>query len=338
MRIGIIGYGNHAARIRELAARHPAIKQIVVFHPDASRIKDLAFSSTEAAVTATSDFDAVLECDAALICSPSDTHRTYLDRLQGRDVYVFCEKPIATAADDLDWLQNLPGAAKRKIYCNHNYAHTEFCRKAEELIDSGAVGSAVHLQAGATHGLSFNPAFADNWRFKTNDPFASIVGNLGIHYIHLALHLFDEPDQVVCHRSRVNPNSADADTCSILMQCARGQSVYIHLSYSEPYVNNARLMFTDGTLELDDGRLRLFSPRDSFDADGRFATPPHEEVCRFETSKAYYDQSLVRSLDTFLEVAASGQDFSEDSLGMAVKSAQLVQQMCAENDGIRDVF
>lgn len=332
MRVAIIGHRNHAARIRGLIEQNVAITEIIVFHPDSARIKDLELDTTETTTTATSEFDVVLECDAALICSPSDTHRHYMNRLQGREIYVFCEKPIATTVDDLNSLRNLPPLATRKIYCNHNYAHTEFYRNAKALIAGGKVGSPRHLQISATHGLAFNPSFADNWRFKTRDPFASIVGNLGIHYIHLALCLFGEPEQIVCHKSRGNPSSADADTCSILMQFAAGQSAYIHLSYAAPYTNTAQLIFTDAILDLDDGCLRLFSPRDSFDETGRFATPPHEDICHFSSSKAYYDRSLVRSLDVFFGIVASRQGFSDHSFAMAVKSAELVLQMYAEND------
>jgi predicted dehydrogenase len=335
MRIAIIGDHNHAARIRGLAAEHPAISEIVVYHPENTRIQDLEMASNKTTITPTSDFDDVLECEGVLICSPSNTHRDYLQRLHAYDqIRIFCEKPISTTADDLNWLRSLPPRAKKNIYCNQNYAHTEFCRSAEALIANEKLGLPRHLQFCATHGLAFNSSFADNWRFRSLDPFASIVGNLGIHYAHLTLRLFGEPDRVVCHRSRGNPDSTDADTCSILMQCQENRSVYVHLSYAAPFTNTAQLMFTDGILHLDDGCLRLYAPRDSFDDDGRYTKPPHKEICSFGSSKAYYDQSLARSLDDFFDGVVSGRAFSEDAFGMAVKSAELVLRMCADNDDL----
>jgi len=257
-----------------------------------------------------------------------------LDRLQGQGIYVFCEKPIATTVADLDWLKTLPHSERGKIYCNQNYSHTEFCRNAKALIDSGEVGFPRHLQICTTHGLAFNPSFADNWRFKDPDPFSSIVGNLGIHNVHLAVHLFGDPDQLYCHKSSGNSNSANADTCSILMQFCGGKSVYIYMSYAAPYTNSAKLIFTDGILGLDDGCLRLYSPRDSFDEAGRYTTPPYQEICRFDTTQDYYDQSLVRSLEIFWDVVVSRQRFPDDGLAMALKSAKLVLDMSVESDEV----
>ncbi len=328
MRFAIIGYRNHAARLRGLLADIEAVSEIIVFHPDSDRLRDLEADSAHAAITATSDFDQLRDCAGVLISSPSDSHRQYIEQLlRLGDMAIFCEKPIATTPEDLNWLRKLPTTAKRRLFCNQSYAHNAFSRQAAELIESGRAGQPRHLEINATHGLAFNPSFEGNWRFRTRDPFASIVGNLGVHYVYLVLRLFGEPDRIICHKSRGNPNSVDADTCAILMTLPAGQSVSIYVSYATPFTNTARLLFTDGILHLDDGCLRLYSPRDSFDADGRYATPPHEEICRFDSYKAFADQSLQRALRDFVAGLDDDTGYSEEAFAMAIRSAELVLQM-----------
>jgi len=309
--------------MRAMVAQINSVDAISVYHPDGERFAGTTFESPSCAIVATSDFSDLASCAAVLICSPGKTHRTYLERLLEHDLYILCEKPIGVTREELAWLTDLPDDEKARIYCNHNYALTDFCLSAEDMISSGQAGVPIHLDISATHGLSFKDSFKDNWRFSDRDAFASVLGNVGIHYFHMALRLFGDVKHVACHKLRSNPSSEDADTCAIMMQTEAGQTISIHLSYSTPYTNRARLLLSDGMLEMDDGCLRKYGTRESYDPSGRFATPEHEVINDHTSSKSYYDESLMRSLDVFVDVAAHGGRFSSDYFNQAVHSASL---------------
>ena len=336
LRVGIIGYRNHASRIRDLAAAYPTVEVIHVYHPDGDRLARCDFASEPCPIVPTSDFGELSSCDAVLVCSPSGTHKDYQQKLLEGEARIFCEKPIGATKDELTWLASLAKPQKRRIYCNHNYAHTDFCLAAESLIESGVAGAPLHLDVAATHGLSFKKSSAGNWRFAERDAFASVVGNVGIHYFHMAHRLFGNMKDAVCHKTRCNPAVEDADGCSVMMQSQGGQTASIYLSYSAPYSNSARLWLSDGMLDMNDGCLRQYGGRDSYDADGRFATPPHEVISEHVSSKSYYDASLKRSLDLFFDVVEAGGDFSDRHFDEAVSSARMTLSLY-EGAGVVDI-
>jgi len=319
--------------MRNLVASIPEVDTIIVYHPDDIRFPDPDLNELNCSIETTSNFDNLLLTKAVLICSPSNTHFDYLKELSNNGKYVLCEKPISVTSDQLHQIASLPVNRKAYIYTNHNYAFTAFNRYAEILIREQRAGDPLHLEFCASHGLSYQRSAADNWRFLRPDPFDSIVGNLGIHYIHMALRLFGDIVEITSHRGRGNPNSKEPDTCTILMRAAGGQTINIFLSYAAPYTNTARLVLTDGLLELNDGYLVESGPRTTFDNDNRFTTPPNKVLCNFDSSKAYTDESIMLSLQYFLRVVGSSGSFPSSHLDLAIRSAQMVLELhCKGHD------
>lgn len=102
----------------------------------------------------------------------------------------------------------------------------------------------------------------------------------------------------------------------------------MHLSYAAPFMNAVRVIFTDGFLSLDDGKVCEFSPRDTFDDSHRFTEPPVQELCSFASTKAYFDDSIEASPSHFLETVLRGGQFQGDALEKAIRSAELILENC----------
>tara|TARA_A100001037_G_scaffold195206_2_gene174766 strand:+ start:3638 stop:4666 length:1029 start_codon:yes stop_codon:yes gene_type:complete len=323
MRVGIVGYRNHAERLRGLLLRDPEVSSLVIFHPEEERLTGLEIEASISWSTSSRLSD-LHDCDAVMVSSPSSTHHSYVRALIEHVPYVFCEKPIAVTQEEMDWFRGLPTELSGRIYCNQNYALTRLAKRTEEVIGTNELGKPVHFEFTATHGLAFQDGFADNWRFQVEDVFASIIGNLGIHYIHLILKLLGDQLEIHCMPLRAKHDHSNPDACSICFQMEGGQTAFVHLSYAAPYMNTARLFFTDGLLVLDDGKVHEFAPRDTFDEFGRFASPLGREICSFPSTKAYFDDSLAASLEYFLRIVKSKASFPSKELARAVGGAEVV--------------
>ena len=85
MRFSIIGYKNHASRLKNILKNIGIIPYMWNHHTD--------------------DFTDLIGSDAILISSPNDTHVQYIKKILGDSPksYIFCEKPPAVSLGELDY-------------------------------------------------------------------------------------------------------------------------------------------------------------------------------------------------------------------------------------------
>jgi predicted dehydrogenase len=198
------------------------------------------------------------------------------------------------------------------------------------VLSDGSLGTTVHADFVAGHGLAFRPGWESDWRFNSANPFDRILGNLGIHYVDLCRQLFG-PIAEASARERSVRGSGTADTASISLVHENGVTAHLMLSYCTPYMNTATLHWSDGRLVLDDGKVRRYGPRDHFDADGRFATPPSSLLVEFASSSAYYGDALKRSITAFIDRIAAGTDEPEERFLEALDTARWVLRLANSN-------
>ncbi len=327
MRLAIIGIRNHAARMASLAASHPLVSSLLLYHPEKARLSGELLPKLPKNAEYSSDFSAILACDGVVIASPHQTHFDYIMRLVDSGLFILCEKPPASTESQLSRLAGLSPEQKTRIVFNFNYAHTDFAVAAREKLAEGDLGLPLAINFTATHGLAFKPAFANNWRLTGVDPFSTILGNLGIHYLHLVLDLVGPITNWHLTRWAASPQTIGVDSVALMLNTDRGVVSQIFLSYAAPYINSAQLVLTNGILRLDDGRVTVARPRDSFDDNGRFASPPETIYSEAKSSLDYYNKSILVSLNHFIEGIDTQNRFEVASFTKALDAARLVLEL-----------
>lgn len=327
MRLAIIGLRNHAARMAGLVASHPLVSSLIFYHPDKTRLSVDALPKLPKKVECSSDFSAVLACDGVVIASPHQTHFDYIMRLVESRLFILCEKPPANTEAQLNQLATLSSEQKAMIAFNFNYAHTDFAVAAREKLSEGSLGLPLAINFTASHGLAFKTTFANNWRLTEVDPFSTILGNLGIHYLHLVLDLIGPVTDWHLTRWAASPQTNGDDSVALMLNTSQRVAVQIFLSYAAPYTNSAQLLLTDGLIRLDDGRVTIAGPRDSFDGNGRFARPPETTYSEVKSSLDYYNKSILVSLNHFIEGIETQNGFEIASFAKALDAARLVLEL-----------
>src|SRR6266849_1544102 len=152
VRVAVIGVGNRGSYLLQNILKVPGIKVVAVCDLDAERL-----AKAEAAVSATgnkpatyTDFRKMLDerkdIDATLIATPVDTHKMIaIDALEvGKNVY--CEKPMATNAEDVRLMVNAAKSAKGIFQAGFQLRHDPNRRAAMQFIHSGGIGKVLFLQ------------------------------------------------------------------------------------------------------------------------------------------------------------------------------------------------
>lgn len=327
MRLAIIGLRNHAARMARLAVSNPLVSSLLFYHPDETRVSLYTLQKLPKHVECSSDFAEILKCDGAIIAAPHQTHFDYIMRLVETRLFVLCEKPPANTASQLNRLAALSPEQKARIAFNFNYAHTDFAVATRERLSEGNLGRPLAINFTASHGLAFKPGFANNWRLTGTDPFSTILGNLGVHYLYLVLDLIGPVTDWHSARWAASPQTNSIDSVALLLNTSQRVAVQIFLSYAAPYINSAQLILTDGVIRLDDGRVTIAGPRDSFDANGRFVKPLETTYSDAKSSLDYYDKSILLSLNSFISKIVTRGEFESTSFSKALDAARLVLEL-----------
>ena len=83
----------------------------------------------------------------------------------------------------------------------------------------------------------------------------------------------------------------------------------ILLSYASPFENTAKLILSDGIIELINGTITLQTPRDHFDKNG-FFSPSNKKILKsFPSSKDYFNDSIAQSVLHFLKITENYHSF-----------------------------
>ena len=179
VKLGIIGYKNHAERLLNILDKKRDCCLKFIYHPT-KKIKD---------VRGTNKISDLLSCDAILISSPNQTHFNYLKKLEKFNGYIFCEKPPVVLRSELNSLRKFKIGKKRKICFNFNFRFIKINSLIEEIVKDKHLGKIINVNIIWTHGLAFKKEYVKSWRSKGN--LHSVLDTVTVHFIDmLNLHFF----------------------------------------------------------------------------------------------------------------------------------------------------
>ena len=314
VKIGIIGNGNQSSRLIELIQNRDDSNVNTIFHP----------SKKSKERTVTNTFSDLFNCDSIIIASPNDTHYDYINQIfQNFSGYIFCEKPPVTSQIQLDDLKKLSKKFKHRLFFNFNYRFSRLNDLIQNNNKSEKIGKILHIDIISTKGLAYKKSYINSWRSKGKENTHSILDNVSIHYIDLLLSHFGKIKNINYFPTSVSKNSASFDTCHLSLQFQKGVLTTIFNSYAAPYLNEITIIGTNGYLKIKDDNITLFSPRDTFDLNNFFISPPISEQIKVSTISDY-TKSLKNSLDYFISIVQEKSIFKIDYFNTSIDSNQII--------------
>lgn len=310
LKIGFVGFGNHANRLSNLLQNSLDFYETLIYHP--VKMSD---------DTTNNLFD-LCECDVVFITSPNKTHFKYIQLLlEQTNAMIFCEKPPCTSKAELDELRRLGPDDKRRVFFNFNYRFSALYEFVQSTISAGLIGDVMHLHGILSHGLAFKSGYQETWRGKYPINESVVLDTSAIHFIDLCCYLFDGALEI--KSSSPSSHKHGFDSFAINLESRHRVSISLYASYAAPYHFSFTVLGTNGLIQANDHSLAVRYPRNTFDIEGFFIAPPTQVTDRY-SFEVDYQNSIQSSLNYFIARTESGDGFSCVDFDLSLATTQIV--------------
>jgi hypothetical protein len=189
-----------------------------------------------------------------------------------------------------------------------------------------SLGSIQHINIATGHGLAFKECYAESWRADGINNLHAITETSAIHYFDLLKSIYGPIEDFFYSPSNISGVGSAYDSVQISLKF-NNISACIYASYSSPYINEVLVVGVNGVLKISDDYLYIYGPRDTFNKDNNFTTPPLIEKKEIKMECDYMD-SLSKSFDFFITHVANKEniDVSLYNEGLATNKFLLEMQ------------
>ena len=176
-------------------------------------------------------------CDAVIIATANDSHFEIAMAALGAGLHVLCEKPLSLNFELANQMTALAHEKQVTTMVPFTYRYMPSTRYVKQLIDEGFLGKPYHLHMRYYAGYGRkNEGY--NWRFDVGKAGSGALGDIGSHFLHLAIWFFGEIEAVCSQLGQmVERDSLDSegqpyevadDTAMLMLRFTNGAQGMIH--------------------------------------------------------------------------------------------------------------
>jgi predicted dehydrogenase len=198
VRIGIIGPGWWSATMFIPALRaHPDAELVAICGRNQSRTE--AFAAEHDIPHVFTDPDELFASgliDGVIISTVNKTHHPLTMAALDAGIHVLCEKPLALDVGQAEEMTARAQETGLTCLVPFTYRNMPISRFVKRLIDEGYVGKPYLLNLRYYTGFGRDSAYA--WRFDRDEAGAGVLGDLGSHWVDMAMWFLGEIEAVSC--------------------------------------------------------------------------------------------------------------------------------------------
>jgi predicted dehydrogenase len=188
------------------------------------------------------------EVDVVYIALPNSQHEEWIVKAVEAGKHVLCEKPLVTGSAQFERVQERAKSAGVHVIEAFMYRYHPQIGQLQELLEAGAIGDVVAVQA-RLH-FSLDRTAGPDIRLRPDLAGGSLF-DLGCYPVDLfGLLLGREPEEVFAVAHRDEAGGVDTRLAAALRYGAVVAS--LDCSFDSPFVNSATLLGTAGRIELTD--------------------------------------------------------------------------------------
>ncbi len=205
VRLGIIGGGLMGREVASALGRWFALEDYPV-HVEMVAVCDLQeklldwFEKVPTVRQRTQEYAELLAnpaVDVVYVAVPHDLHeKIYLDVLRaGKDL--FAEKPFGIDLRVAEAIRDEAEERGRFVRCSSEFPFLPGAQRVIEAVRSGSLGKLLEIRAGFLHSSDLDPQKPINWKRQVRScGEIGVMGDLGMHVVHLPLRLGWRPQSV----------------------------------------------------------------------------------------------------------------------------------------------
>lgn len=125
------------------------------------------------------------DIDAIIIASTNDTHHPLTLLAAQHGIHVLCEKPLGVQAGEADEMTAAVDTAGLVSMTPFTYRHMPMNRQVKRYVDEGYIGTPYHMAGRYYTGYARDGDYL--WRFDAGEAGSGVIGDLGTHWIDMAI-------------------------------------------------------------------------------------------------------------------------------------------------------
>ena len=238
--VGIIGGGLMGREAASAIARWFTLEDFPV-HIELVAVCDLSdsllgwFERVPTVRQRTRDYGELLansEVDVVYVAVPHVLHQQiYIDVLRaGKDL--FAEKPFGIDLRAAEAIAEAADRERRFVRCSSEFPFFPGPQRVFEAVRSGSLGDLIEVRAGFLHSSDLDPRKPINWKRRAESCGAiGVMGDLGLHVVHLPFRLGWHPRSVYAQLLNLVPERPDAS--GALVPCDTWDNATLHTTTRE---------------------------------------------------------------------------------------------------------
>jgi predicted dehydrogenase len=221
LRLGIVGAGLMGRELASAAARWIHLLD-VDFRPEIVAVCDLDTTRLEwfaervvprdSLYTNVDDLLSRTDVDAVYCAVPHNLHEDLYCQILAAGKHLFGEKPFGIdAAANASIVAAAAAAPELVVRCSSEFPFWPGALRVVEAVESGRLGRVIEVRAAFLHSSDLDPGKPINWkRMVASNGQYGVLGDLGMHVLHLPIRLGWRPDVVFAVLSNIVTERPDA--------------------------------------------------------------------------------------------------------------------------------
>ncbi len=279
--LGFVGCGGYGRSLANAAARSERLTIAACWDVVPNNASALADRHGGLGCETIGELLGLAEVEGVVIASPNNAHRENVEAAAAAGKHVFVDKPIANTIEDAWAIIDAAQKAGVVLSVGHNGRRMPGHRKAKQMIDSGAVGTPVTVEANFSHsgGLGLK---ADQWRFTREGCPGLPLMQLGVHFADTVQYLVGDVIEVSSFMSHVATPAENEDVTVSLLRFDGGLLGYLGSNYATPSVYYVNVYGTGGNLYCEGGGQLLYRRANSNDREAIPLEPANGQIEELE--------------------------------------------------------
>ncbi len=266
VRLAVVGAGG-AAQVVHLPIlaklRDVEIAGVIDVREEMARTIADRFEAAEAA-DSLQELPSFGDLDAALVCTPNDSHEDVALSALDAGLHVLCERPIATSSEAAARMIDAAREADRHLMVAMNHRYRLDLRHMRKFVRSGEIGEPFLVRASWL--TQREPRQRRGWRRDPELAGGGVLMDLGVAALDAVLWTLDFPqvEQVTAH---FHEGDRVEESAAVLLRTATGVTASVDVSWELTGEGGQGVLFALGS-------------------DGSAETPPLELLKEMETGPA----------------------------------------------------